>query len=131
MTYYPQKIRLGTGRKNPKSCERKSAGADKLIRYLEQARGRPDRRDGCSGAGHSESDEKGRRELLFAKLQKLQAEKESLMDLDDDSESECRRKARRRELKEDVINRQIMETLQAIDELGSETHDDKTLDLKR
>jgi hypothetical protein len=131
MTYYPQKIRLGTGRKNPRSCERKSAGADKLVRYLEQARGGTRYRDRNAETEHPEKDAKERRVFLFAKLKTLQAEKESLMDLDDDSDSERWRKSRRRELKEDVINMEILDTLHAIDELGSEVHDDKTLDLKR
>jgi len=125
-----QKIRPGGERKNPRSCERKSAGADKLVRYLEQAKyGRPrlDRRDERTEdqSKYALMDVGEKRKLLFTKLEELQKEKEALMELYDDSESERRRKAKRRELKGDVVNLEIIETVQAIDDLESESDVDK------
>jgi hypothetical protein len=113
-------MRVGTGRKNPRSCERKAAGADKLVRYLER-RNRKDPQQYTKNPDKCATiDVKERRKLLFAKLESLQKEKEALMETDGDSKSECQRKTRRREMNGDVINIQIMETLQIIDELESE-----------
>lgn len=137
MTYSPQKIHPGGGRKNPRSCERKSAGADKLIKYLEQARRGIQRVDNRELQRLEDQnkfammDAKERRQLLFNKLKSLQEEKEAMIELDSDSESERWRKARRRELKEGVINMEIMETLQNIDELEDVTNASKVLDFKR
>lgn len=113
-----QRIRPRGGRSNPRATERKSAGADKLVRYLENARyGRVFRPEPRADSTFALMDVASRRKFLFDKLRDLQGEKEAMMDQDGDSESELATKSRRRQLKEGVISMEILETLKAIEEL--------------
>jgi len=127
--YIRCQMRLKGGKRSPKSTERKSAGADRIITLIEKGI------HGCrlSAPAHTlnEAEAKYVEELnwfnslprdqqlrhLIKKLRKLKQDKADLYKKSADTESEQKRVIMRRRLREPIIDLQIEEVMRQIEEI--------------